>query len=314
MGFVRTLRLRQSRNGGRHLGVAVVVRAGLRTLAFVGLFLVISLALQVASIPLVRAIPGLQVRGALVPQTMAIGEILLFIAAFVSTAVMAHFEKRPVWSYGFQKRSDSARRYFEGVILGVVAFGAVGALMYAFHGFRIDGFNLRGTQWLVYPLLWFAVMLLVGFAEEMLFRGYGLYALARGIGFWPAAIVMTLLFGAAHLTKDGENAVDIASILFIGLFLCFTLWRTGSLWLATGFHFAVDYMQFFVMGTPNGTAVPLGHLLKSSFPGPAWINGGALGTEASYFVFPVIALMFVAVHLLHGQPKWLQAPSPARTD
>jgi membrane protease YdiL (CAAX protease family) len=218
--------------------------------------------------------------------------------------VLAGFEKRPAWSYGFQKTGDAGRRYIEGVILGVLAFGIVGALMYAFDGFTIHGFNLHGSQWLVYPVLWLGVMVLVGFGEEMLFRGYGLYALARGIGFWPAAAVMTLLFGAAHLGKEGENIVDIASVLFIGMFLCFTLWRTGSLWLAAGFHFAVDYMQFFIIGTRNGSAVPLGHLLNSSFPGPAWVNGGALGTEASYFVFPVVALLFVVVHLLHPKVRF----------
>lgn len=286
------------------------VRAGWRLAAFVALVTALSFIGQVLLAPVVRSVPGWQVRGAIVPQAMAVSEIVLLIVALIATAILARFEKRPVWSYGFQNRGDAGRRYFEGVVLGVLAFGVVGALMYAFGGFRIDGFNLRGAEWYTYPLLWLGVMLLVGFAEEMLFRGYGIYALTRGMGFWPAAVVMTLLFGLAHLGKDGENAVDIASILFIGLFLCFTLWRTGSLWLAAGFHFAVDYVQFFIIGTRNGSAVPMGHLLNSSFPGPAWINGGQLGTEASYFVFPVTALLFLAVHLLHPKPRFAESSGP----
>lgn len=282
------------------------VRAGWRFAAFVILVTALSFGAQ-GVLQLVRAIPAWNVPGAIVPQAMGISEIIMLIVALLATAILAKFEGRPVWSYGFQNRGDAGRRYFEGVVLGVLAFGVVGALMYAFGGFRIDGFNLHGNEWLVYPMLWLGVMLLVGFAEEMVFRGYGVYALARGIGFWPAAIVMTFLFGLAHLGKDGENAVDIASIICFGLFLCFTLWRTGSLWLAAGFHFAVDYMQFFIIGTRNGSAVPLGHLLNSSFPGPAWINGGALGTEASYFVFPVIAALFITVHLLHPGVRFTQS-------
>lgn len=280
------------------------LRAGWRLGAFVALFFILSAIAQMLFIPVARAVPGWYVRGAIAPQAMALSETALLITVLITTAVLAGFEKRPVWSYGFQNRGDAGRRYTEGVLLGAVAFGIIGALMYAFGGFRIHGFGLHGIQWLIYPLLWLGVMALVGFGEEMLFRGYGLYALARGIGFWPAAVIMTLLFSAAHLGKDGENIVDIASIVLIGTFLCFTLWRTGSLWLAAGFHFAVDYMQFFIIGTRNGSAVPVGHLLDASFPGPAWVNGGALGTEASYFVFPVTALLFVAVHLLHPKVRF----------
>jgi hypothetical protein len=54
-------------------------------------------------------------------------------------------------------------------------------------------------------------------------------------------------------------------------------------------------MQFFVIGTRNGGAQPIGHLLDVTFPGPAWVNGGPLGTEASYFLLPVIALLLAYV-------------------
>ena len=86
----------------------------------------------------------------------------------------------------------------------------------------------------------------------------------------------------------------------------FMLWRTGSLWLAAGFHFSFDYMQFFVIGTRNGGAQPVGHLLAATFPGAAWANGGPLGTEASYFMLPVIALLFVYVALRHPRPTPLE--------
>ena len=45
--------------------------------------------------------------------------------------------------------------------------------------------------------------------------------------------------------------------------------------------------------TPNGTIQPVHHLLNVSFHGPAWITGGGLGIEASFFMYPLIALMFL---------------------
>jgi uncharacterized protein len=108
---------------------------------------------------------------------------------------------------------------------------------------------------------------------------------------------LSLLFGAAHLTKPDENAIDIANIVLLGLWLCLTLQRTGSLWLAAGFHASFNFMQFFVIGTRNGAAQPLEHLLVTTFPGPAWANGGPLGTEASYFMLPAIAATFIYIVL-----------------
>ncbi|MGC2405591.1 MAG: hypothetical protein WA431_04225 [Candidatus Cybelea sp.] len=47
---------------------------------------------------------------------------------------------------------------------------------------------------------------------------------------------------------------------------------------------AIWNMQLFVIGTRNGGQVPAAHLLNVSFPGPAWVNGGSLGTEASFLM------------------------------
>jgi CAAX protease family protein len=272
------------------------VRAGWRFLAFVAMLVGLNFLVGSAFESLFKA---LHVSDAwlnqLAPGQMMLDELAFGIPVVIATLVMALLERRSMLSYGFQPTAAARPRFMEGIVLGAVAPAIVMVLMLAFNGMQIHGLGLRGTQWIVYPFGWLAVMLMVGFFEEAAFRGYGLFALARGLGFWPAAVILTLLFGAAHLGKQGENAVDIGSVLFLGFFMCLTLWKTGSLWLAAGFHFAFDYMQFFVIGTPNGSQHPVGTLLNASFNGPAWVNGGPLGTEASYFTFPVTVLLFLYV-------------------
>jgi len=81
----------------------------------------------------------------------------------------------------------------------------------------------------------------------------------------------------------------------LSLLLSYSILRTGTLWFAVGFHIAFDYMQLFVIGTPNGTLVPVGRLLNVRFIGPAWLTGGALGTEASLLMYPAIALLWLYV-------------------
>ena len=96
---------------------------------------------------------------------------------------------------------------------------------------------MSGAQLAQYVTAWLIVFVLVGFAEEMDFRAAGLMTLAGAIGFWPAAIVTSLVFSAAHyFFKPMENIADALNIGLLALFLCFTILRTGAIWFAVGFH------------------------------------------------------------------------------
>ncbi|HTA39422.1 MAG TPA: CPBP family intramembrane glutamic endopeptidase [Candidatus Acidoferrales bacterium] len=240
--------------------------------------------------------------------SLLLEEVVAAAGVILVTWIFAKIERQRVDAYGLPVRLAFRARFWEGAALGIVTAGAVAAGMYALGGFVIHGFALHGSDWIVQPLLWGLAMIFVGIEEEMWFRGYGLQALARGIGFWPAAAVTSLIFGGLHLTKSGENFIDIFNIIALGFLMAITVWRTGSLWLAVGFHFTFDFMQFFVIGTRNGGATPVGTLLSASFPGAAWVNGGALGTEASYLMLPAIALLYV--YVLWRYPKNTTLASP----
>jgi membrane protease YdiL (CAAX protease family) len=140
-------------------------------------------------------------------------------------------------------------------------------------------------------------MLLVGVMEEYLFRGYALQSLWRAAGFWPAALITTAVFAGDHLEKPHENAIDIGMIFALALLLCISVQVTGSLWWAVGWHAAFDFGQLFIIGTANGGRVPVGRLMDVTFPGPAWITGGELGTEASYLMIPVVLGTFIYIVL-----------------
>jgi hypothetical protein len=87
--------------------------------------------------------------------------------------------------------------------------------------------------------------------------------------------------------------------------MSYTVLKTGTLWFAVGFHITFDYMQLFVIGTPNGDQVPVGRLLDVSFQGPAWLTGGVLGTEASFLMYPLITLAWLYVWYRYRSPSLL---------
>lgn len=62
-------------------------------------------------------------------------------------------------------------------------------------------------------------------------------------------------------------------------------------------------MQLFIIGTPNGSLIPVGRLLNVTFQGPAWLTGGVLGTEASFLMYPAIILLWIFVQKRFPRPQ-----------
>ncbi len=218
------------------------------------------------------------------------------ILILIVTGVVARFERRRIDSYGLPINQAFGGFFWNGAIAGFAAIAFVGAGMLITGGMSIQGIALRGSDLTTSPFLWLVAMLFVGVTEEYVFRGYALQSLWRGAGFWPATLITTALFAGAHLSKPHENAIDIGIIFALGVLLCVSVRVTGSLWWAVGWHAAFDFGQFFIIGTRNGGQVPQGRLFDATFVGPAWITGGELGTEASYFMIPATIATFFYVY------------------
>ncbi|HEX3121604.1 MAG TPA: CPBP family intramembrane glutamic endopeptidase, partial [Candidatus Acidoferrum sp.] len=154
-------------------------------------------------------------------------------------------------------------------------------------------------------LFWIAVFVVVGFFEEYAFRGYVQFALTKGFGFWPATIVTSAIFGAVHLGNPGESWPGILGVVAVGIFWCFTLRRTGSLWFAFGMHAAFDFGETFLFSVPDSGMVFPGHLSSAVIHnGPAWLVGGTAGPEASVLDFAILAIFFFVVHKMYpAQPE-----------
>jgi uncharacterized protein len=218
--------------------------------------------------------------------------------AFLSAVVylMSRIEREPFSSYGLPCGPNVGALLCKGALWGFIPSALILVPIYLAGGCSFYGLALPGRYLLFYAIAWAAAMLALGFVEEFLFRGYALKTLAEGIGFWPAAILLSSIFGLVHLLfKPHEDWIDPISVALYGVFWCLTLRRTGSLWFAVGFHAASDYADMIVFAEPNsgneGKPIP-GHLLDIRFHGPDWLTGGPRGTEASLVVFIILAGLF----------------------
>ncbi len=242
------------------------------------------------------------------PLGIVFGDGIAFLGVLAATILMSRIEHRMLADYAWPLREAFGSQFWQGALWGLAALSLLLGVIHLCHGFDPGSVALSGSRLADYAVLWAIAFLVVGLFEESVTRAYALFTLTDGIRFWPAAGLLSGVFGAIHLGNGGESWVGALAAALIGLFFCFTVRRTGSLWFAVGFHFAWDYAESFIFSVPDSGVMVTEHLLNSSFHGPAWLTGGTVGPEASVFVFVVIGALFVAFGLTHRDVSF---PRPA---
>lgn len=280
------------------------LRAFWRLIIFVGIFIGLGYVTDgIAHV--VPAIAHLRQRAFLDPVGLAYQEAEALIQVLIATLIMARIERRRFAAYGIPTRDAFGRDFWVGCGWGIGSTTLLVALIAAFGGYRVVGLAIHGGTPLYFTFIWLLANLLIGFSEELQYRAYLLATLADGIGFWVAAILLSIGFGALHyFFKPHERWEDFACTGLLGLFMCLTLRRTGSLAFAIGFHAAFDFANLFLWSGKNAGEYAVGHLLNASWDGPQWLTGGLLGPEASRMIFIVIGLMFWIFNRHYPQKKF----------
>jgi uncharacterized protein len=274
------------------------LRAGWRLLLFLALVVTMQTALQQIK-PLQDFIRSLHPPHVVTAARLIAEEALNFLTVLLAAVIMARVEKRTFADYGLPPNRAFGKKFWSGIPVGFGMLTVLLGLIAAFRGFSPGTLALTGASALKYGALWGIGCLLVGFFEEFSFRGYMQSTLGSGIGFWPAALALALVFGAIHLGNRGEGILGAIAAGLFGLVEAFSLWRTGSIWFAIGMHASWDWGQSFVYGVPDSGQMAPGRLLNSSFHGSHWLTGGTIGPEGSLLVFPTLLLMAAIIHFLY---------------
>jgi membrane protease YdiL (CAAX protease family) len=242
-----------------------------------------------------------------VPSDFLLTGSLFFLSALFAAFVMSRIENRTFRDYGLPANQAFGSFFWFGILWGFGTSAVEVLLIYLAGGLSFHGWALQGNALIGSALAWFGAFVMLGLWEEFMFRGYPLTKLATGIGFWPASIVMCLLFGLAHIGKPMENWIDITSIMLYGLLWCFSLRRTGSIWFAIGFHAMSDYADMVIFAAPNtgndGRSLT-GHLLDIRYHGPEWLTGGPRGIESSLMVFVILVASFYVLHRIYPESRF----------
>jgi membrane protease YdiL (CAAX protease family) len=138
-------------------------------------------------------------------------EVGMMLAAILPAFVMGRIEDRPFGDFGLPMRRAFGRNFWVGSLWGI---GSLTVLMLALRGagaFEFGGLSLHGVRIWKFAVYYALFFLVTGLFEEFLLRGYSQWILSRGMTFWPAAVLLSISFGAIHGANPGEAKTGLVA-------------------------------------------------------------------------------------------------------
>lgn len=163
-----------------------------------------------------------------------------------------HADRRPWSGIGLTLDRAAILHLLCGVVLATVATTVAAAatvqLGLADWGWSADATKELAKQGLATTLIMIAVstLLVQGFPEELVFRGYMFRNLGETLPLWATAASSSLIFGSMHVFSNGGAATFGEHVLYavaatgLGLMLAACRTLSGTLWLGIGFHAGYD--------------------------------------------------------------------------
>jgi uncharacterized protein len=289
------------------------LRAGWSLLIFIALFAALIFSVNAIGRKLYPPAPNTaNATTEISPQRGFIFESIPLLIALLVTWIMSKVERRPNSVYGFGGRRKLPH-FLAGLASGIICLSILILALVKTGFLVIDSRLLFGGNILRYGAIWLLGFLLVGLQEEYLTRGYVQYTLTRGLaglyqwafktrhsptlGFWTSAAILSILFGLGHSSNPGESPIGLLSAGLGGMVFCFSLWRTGSLWWAIGFHASWDWAQSFLYGVADSGLMIQHHLLATHPVGKPILSGGTTGPEGSIFIVAILGVIILIILL-----------------
>jgi len=206
----------------------------------------------------------------------------VLLGSLLAGWVLLVLDGRKPGALGFYLAPRVPREGLLGLSLGVgvAAWVVLGMAILGGIAWMPEGGNGGGFLKEAALALWFFA--LPAAAEEALFRGYFLQALAESWGALWALLGTSLIFGLVHLSNPNTSLLGIVNIVMAGVFLGAVYLKTASLWWATGAHLGWNWGLGYLADLPvSGLEVADSPLYEGAPRGATWISGGAFGPEGS---------------------------------
>jgi membrane protease YdiL (CAAX protease family) len=224
--------------------------------------------------------------------TGALAYPLQFFIMFVPAVVLGWacgrlFDGVPWRALGWTIHRGWLHNFLWGTLLGASALALAALIATVGRGFHFTTGAPGLTREFAKTFIGAAgVYVLLGAGEEALFRGYPLQTMMRSLPFIIAVLPSSILFAYVHLDNPhlptgARLVVMILNTALAGVWMAVGYWRTRSMWLPLGLHWAWNWTMGSLLGLPVSgiTSLTSAPLLRATDAGPAWLTGGTYGLE-----------------------------------
>jgi membrane protease YdiL (CAAX protease family) len=224
---------------------------------------------------------------------LAMNAVVLFVPSMGALFVMARLvDSAPLATFGVTFHERWLRDLGVGlaVAAAMVLLAIGGALPFGRVHIEWNG-SAAGLPAIGATVL---VLSLAAFNEELVFRGYPFQVFLRGIGVWPAMLLISFIWAMLHSRNDGATVLSTLNTMIAGVFLSWAYMRTRSIWLPYGIHVGWNVGTAVVMGVPV-SGIDTASILKTQLQAPAIISGGIYGPENSILGTAVFVLGVIVI-------------------
>ena len=173
------------------------------------------------------------------------------------------FEKKPLRAVGLTARRCDPGDFFFGMLWAAIGFLGilwVASLLTGRNDVWIGLFQSASVPRLAHYLI-------VGFCEELLFRGYLFQNLFCEWPFWRRSLLSAAVYLLPHGLGGGENGLlALLFVCLLGLLANYLTYCTGSIWMGVGFHGMWNLLAATCFCCPETLEIAAPLFLLLSFP------------------------------------------------
>jgi len=200
--------------------------------------------------------------------------------------------KYPFTSIGFERSKTVVKELGQGFLTGVFLLGVIFIVLLLTNQIEVTSIQFS----LKYFLFYIFMYLVVGFNEELLFRGYLLGATMKLANKYIVLLLFAFLFSLLHFLTNDFSIIPVVNIFLAGLILGIYYIHTERLWFSISLHFTWNFLQGPVFGSHVSGGTDEHTIITQNVLGQDWITGGEFGFEGSAIMTIIVIPLILLFH------------------
>lgn len=293
------------------------VRSGWKIAAVLGIFfgsvMVLSIVVGIIASGILMATGDIQAganaisytyseRGLKIMENINMGMMYVQEAITILIPILAWkiSTKRKLSDMGLTPIKSNYKELIVGLLFGAASIAVV------FAAILLSG-HAEVASWTPHfsmtQILYLFIFISVGFAEEILGRGYIMSVLRQTKSVPAVIIISSIIFALLHSANSGIGIIPYINLTLVGVLFAYMFLKSGNIWMPIGYHITWNYFQGNVFGFKVSGTDTVG-IFSTTYNTNTVLNGGDFGPEGGLFVTLIILLGFLIVKYYYRNKKF----------